>query len=102
MRIQRQERDLNVLETAEGDLQAATAGLAARGVTGTGGRVTERLARATARYTVESERAIHRSTTGTGAGVRPAIGNAGRTAGGMGPPATPASGQDFGDNVELF
>ena len=57
MRIERQERDLTMLESAEGDLRKATAALGARGVTGTGGRMTERLARASARYTVESRSA---------------------------------------------
>ena len=99
MRIERQERDLTMLESAEGELRTATAALGARGVTGTGGRTTERLARASARYTVESERAIHRSMT-AGGGVAPAIGGAGRVTGGA--PVVPSSGQDFGDNVELF
>ncbi len=103
MRIERQERDLTVLESAERELRAATAALGARGVTGTGGRTTERLARATARYTVESERAIHRSTTGIGGGgATPAPSIARRAVGAIGTPATPASGQDFGDNVEVF
>jgi hypothetical protein len=99
MRIQRQERDLTVLESAEGDLRTATAKLGARGVTGTGGRTTDRLARVSARYTVESERAIHRSMT-AGGGVAPAVGGAGRVTGEPG--VLPAPGQDFGDNVELF
>ncbi len=96
MRIQRQEQDLTTLSAAESELQRATSALEARGVAGTGGRMTERLARANARYTVESERVVHRSTTATGA--RPAAGSAGRVAA----PAAPPPGQDFGDNVELF
>ena len=99
MRIERQERDLTVLETAEGELRAATAALGARGVTGTGGRTTQRLLRASARYTVESERAIHRSTTGTSGGAAPGS-RGGRATGGA--LIVPPAGPGLGDNVELF
>ncbi len=92
MRIERQEQDLTTLSAAESELRRATAVLEARGVTGMGGRMTERLARASARYTVESERALHRLMTATGG----AMSSLGRV------PTATAAGQDFGDNVELF